>query len=159
MTDFATEPIDTALKDNRTITVPQEWLDILDISFIDSVQITLVDDKIAIHKPFIEFADDRTSRKVGDYSYIRSMNFTGVLLPPYLLRQLSISSGDKIVVSLEEHCIAVRKNAAPEPEEPAMPEPSMAFCCVCGMLFHTESGSKVLTKYICGNCVEVVKAL
>jgi hypothetical protein len=77
------------------------------------------------------------------------------------LDKLNISDGDEIDLELEENCISIRKNmdAKSQPAGIEKPEPIAGFCCVCGKLLYTESMLKVFKKYICHDCVDVVKAL
>ena len=81
-------------------------------------------------------------------------------MPPYLLQPLDIKNGDEINISLEENCIAVRKSTdfkSGVSELESKPELPMAFCCVCGKLLYTDGMKKFLVKYICHECVEVIK--
>lgn len=142
--------------DSNDIEIPLEWTSKLGFG-TGYVQITLVDDKIAIHKPTAASAKYKSSCKAGDNSYIRSFGLFSVKVPKQLLKQLGIESGCKADLTLEDNCVSIRKNtdAAPEISEP---EPIMAFCCVCGNLLYTDKGLvKVLSKYICNECVMLIK--
>jgi arsenate reductase len=128
---------------------------------IGFVQITLVDDKIVIHKPTAVGVEYTKPCKAGDNSVIRSIGLFNVRVPKQFLEALGIKSGDKIDLTREENCIEIRKRpdepVAPEPEPP---EPVMAFCCVCGRFHYTGQGVvKILSKYICHECIEAVKSL
>jgi arsenate reductase len=139
---------------------PWEWL--MSGNFGHSfTQITLVDDKIVIHKPTAVGVEYTKSCKVSDDSYIRSIRLFSVKVPNQFLEALGIKSGDKIDLTREENCIEIRKRPdEPIVPEPEPPEPIMAFCCVCGKFHYTENGLiKVSSKYICGECIEAVKAL
>ena len=151
--------ITVTVKSNE-IDIPMEW-SIEFESVPHDVQITLVDDRIVIHKPLNAAAEYTAPCKVDDNSYIRAFGLFSVKVPKQLLDRLNINVGDKIDLTLEEHCISFRKNTDAElsPSEIEPTEPMMAFCCVCGKLLHTESLLKVLNKYICLACVDVVKAL
>jgi len=157
------QTIKTVLEDNRNISIPLDWMNSLGFSIFGHAQLTLIDDKIVIHKPLGELAGCKSPRKVGDKSYIRKIDLVGVLLPPQLLRPLSINSGSKIVLTLEKNSVTIRKDTKVKPQtiEPgANLEPSMAFCCVCGELLYTENGlKKVLSQYICHACIELVTKL
>ena len=156
------EVITQALDESREIHIPFEWLLGLDFGMSGYVQITLAGDRIAIHKPTAPDAEYKSPRKVSDDSYIRSLRLFSVSIPKQLLEPLGIVGGDKITLTLEENCVSVSKYTEPEsqPAEPEQHEPIMAFCCICGSIRYTGSGlTKVLTKYICSNCVEIVKEL
>lgn len=148
------------LEDNRNIHIPLEWTTSLELGLFGYVQLTLVDDKIAIHKPLGEFAEVKAARKVGDGSYLRRLSIMDVLLPPQLMKPLDIKCGDSLVLSLEENCVAVRKDIEANTQTTdteGKPESTMAFCCVCGNLLYTENGlKKISSKYICHKCIELV---
>jgi hypothetical protein len=150
------------LKESREINIPFEWLLGLDLGMSGYVQITLAGDRIAIHKPTSPNVEYKSPRKVSDDSYIRSLRLFSVCIPKQLLDPLGIVGGDKITLALEENCVSIHKHTEPEsqPAEPEQREPIMAFCCVCGSFRYTGNGLiKVLTKYICSDCVEIVKEL
>ena len=149
------------MKDSNEIHFPFEWCvgEKLGHGF---VQITLVDDRIVIHKPLAADVKYTKPCKAGDNSYIRTLDFLGIRVPKQFFEKLAIESGDKIDVMLEDNCISIRKNLGipPEVSVPEPPEPIMAFCCVCGDLLYTEGSLvKVESKYICHGCIDIVKAL
>jgi hypothetical protein len=159
MTDaITTDTVTQTLPDSRSLDIP--W-----VGFGEThhAQITLIDDKIAVHKVLDENIEYKPPCKAGEDSYIRNIGLIGVTLPKILLEKLGIASGGEIDLSLEENCIVVRKRVSDEPlpaEPPEKPEPPMAICCVCGQIRYTANGmKKVEKKYICGDCVEAVKAL
>ena len=129
------------------------------------VQITLVDDKIAVHKPTAADVEYSAPCKVEDNSYIRSLSLFNVRVPKQFLQNLGINADDKVDLTLEENCISIRKHTDDDCDNPTLPEievknPIMAFCCVCGELLYTENALvKVASKYICHECVEFVKAI
>jgi arsenate reductase len=124
------------------------------------VQITLVDDKIAIHKPTAAGALYTKPCKAGDNSYIRSMRLFSVMVPKQFLKKLGIRDGDKADLTREDNCISIRKHPdEPKLPEPEPPDPIMAFCCVCGNLLYTDALTKVASKFICHECALAVKAL
>jgi arsenate reductase len=137
---------------------PWEWL--MSGNFGHSfTQITLVDDKIVIHKPAAVGVEYTKSCKVSDDSYIRAVRLFSVKVPNQFLEALGIKSGDKIDLTRKENCIEIRKRPG-EPIVPEPPEPVMAFCCVCGRFHYTGQGVvKIQSKYICHECIEAVKAL
>ena len=145
---------------SNDIHIPMEWSMGFDFSS-RYMQITLVDDRIVIHEPFDKDAKYIAPCKAGDDSYIRTLDFLGIKVPKRLLDKLNISKGDKIDLELESSCISVSKNADtdPQPSEIEKPEPIAGFCCVCGPLLYIESMNKVFKKYICHDCVEMVKSL
>jgi hypothetical protein len=153
------------ITDSNEIQIPEEWLSHLGLGFYGTrhVQITLVDDRIAIHKPTDIGVEYKSPCKVGDNSYIRSFLFYSVKIPPNLLKALDIKNGSSADLSLEENCVSIRKNTETKPMniEPELPEPLMAFCCVCGHLLYTaENGLvKVMQKYICHECIDRIKQL
>jgi len=155
----ALETMSIEVTDN-SINFPFEWIAHLDF---DSrfVQITLVDDRIAIHKPTAADVEYTKPCKAGDNSYIRSVSLFSIRVPKQFLEALGINMGDKADLTLEENCISIRNRPdEPEAAKPEPPEPVMAFCCVCGNLRYTGQGIvKVLSKYICHECVGIVKAL
>jgi hypothetical protein len=124
-------------------------------------QITLVDDRIAVHAPTAVDVKYTKPCKVDDNSVIRAWGLFSVRVPQKFLETIGIRNGDKADLEREENCILIRKHpeepVAPEPEPP---EPSMAFCCVCGQIHYTGQGVvKVKTKYICHECIDAVKTL
>jgi arsenate reductase len=124
------------------------------------VQITLVDDRIAIHKPTAAGAPYTKPCKAGDDSYIRSMRLFSVMAPKQFLEKLGIRDGDKADLTREDNCISIRKHPEePKPPEPEPPDPIMAFCCVCGNLLYTDGLVKISSKFICHECVDAIKAL
>ena len=149
------------MKDSNEIKMPFDW------SWLNGfgsrfMQITLVDDRIVIHEPTAADVEYTKPCKVDDNSYIRTFGLFSIKVPPKFFQMLDIKSGDKIDMTLEENCVSIRKNtdAVPEIIEPEPPEPIMAFCCVCGGFRYTGQGlSKILSKYICSECVEIVRAL
>ena len=145
---------------SNDIAIPMEWS--MGIGFMThDVQITLVDDRIVIHKPLNTGVQYTAPCKVDDNSYIRSFGLLSVKVPKQLLNKLNIKDGDTIDLTLEENCISIRKNTDIEPPsvEPEPAEPIMAFCCVCGNLLYTEVLVKLAPKYICPNCINHVKML
>jgi len=147
---------------SRDIKIPYEWFERLGFGLFDYAQLSLVDDKIAVHKPVDVEGTTNTARKISDTSYIRRIDFvSGVRPPDKLLRPLDIKDGDKVDVTFEENHLAIRKHPnEPIVPEPGPPEPQLAFCCVCGQLLYTrQSLVKVQSKYICHDCIDVVKAL
>ena len=155
------DTITIELTDSNEISLPYEWM--LNFGFgFGYVQITLVDDKIAIHKPTATDVKYKAPCKVGENSFIRSLSLFSVRVPKQLLRLLSINDDDKVDLTLEENCITIRKHSDDEPALPEVesPEPLLAFCCVCGSLLYTENSLiKVGLKYICHKCIELVKSL
>ena len=150
----------TEVINSNDIHIPMEWS--MRFSFASRyMQVTLVDDRIVIHEPFDKDAKYTAPRKAGDDSYIRTLDFLGIKVPKRLLDKLNINDGDKIDLELEENCISIRKNKDidPQPAEIEKPEPIAGFCCVCGRLLYIESMNKVFKKYICHDCVEMVKSL
>ena len=150
----------TATVDSNEIKVPMEWT--MGLGFLSHyVQITLVDDRIVIHNPLDAAAKYTAPCTVSDDSYIRALGLLDVKIPKQLLDRLDIKTGGKMDMALEENCISIRKNTDVElqPAEIEKPEPIAGFCCVCGKLLYTESILKVFKKYICHDCVDVVKAL
>ena len=124
--------------------------------------ITLIDDRIVIHEPTAVDVVYKGPCKAGDNSYIRSLGLFSVRVPKQLLLQLEINDGDKADLTLEENCILIRKHIENEPTLPAIEarEPLMAFCCVCGNLLYTKNALvKVISKYICHECVKLVKSV
>ena len=166
LTEMASVPdaITVEIKDANTISFPFEW--IINLGFeCGYVQITLVDDRIAIHKPTAADVVYKGPCKVGDNSFIRSLGLFSVRIPKQLLLKLEINDGDRADLTLEENCISIRKHTENEPTLPVIEaievrEPLMAFCCVCGDLLYTGNALvKVASKYICHECVELVKSL
>lgn len=163
LTDMASIPdeITIGITDSNTINFPFEWC--INLGFVnDYVQVTLVDDRIAIHKPTADDVMYKAPCKVGDNSYIRSLGLFSVRVPKQLLLLLEIKDGDKADLTLEENCISIRKHKENDPSIPDIEtrEPLMAFCCVCGNLLYTENALvKVASKYICHECVEHVKSM
>ena len=124
------------------------------------VQITLVDDRIAIHKPTATGATYTKPCKAGDNSYIRSMRLFSVMVPQQFLEKLGIRDGDKADLTREDNCISISRHPdEPKPTEPEQPDPIMAFCCVCGGLLYTNGLVRISSKFICPECVDAVKAL
>jgi hypothetical protein len=160
---FMTGPITQEINESRDIFLPFEWFFDLGFDSLSYAQLTLTGDRIAIHKPTDPNIEYKSPRKAGPGSYIRRISLFSVRLPKQLLEPLGIKGGDKIDLSLEENCIAIRKhidNNEPELAEPKPPEPELAFCCVCGSLLYTENGLvKISSKYICCDCIEAVKSL
>ena len=162
MLDMASVPdaITVEITDN-TIDFPFEWF--INLGFESGyVQVSLVDDRIAIHKPTAADVVYKGPCKAGDNSYIRSLGLFSVRVPKQFLLKLEISDGDKADLTLEENCISIRKHKENDPSIPDIEtrEPLMAFCCVCGNLLYTENALvKVFLKYICHECVELVKSI
>ena len=128
-----------------------------DIKF---VQITLVDDRIAIHRPTATGVEYTNPCKAGDNSYIRSISLFSVLVPKQFLEKLGIYDGGKADLTREDNCISIRKHPdEPKLPEPEPPDPIMAFCCVCGKLLYTNGLVKISSKFICHECIDTVKAL
>jgi len=124
------------------------------------VQITLVDDRIAIHEPTAVGVEYTKPCKAGDNSYIRSMGLFGVKVPKQFLETLGIRDGGKADLTREENCVSIRKHPdEPEVPEPDPPDPIMAFCCICDNLLYTDGLTKISSKFICDKCVEAVKLL
>ncbi|GHV40607.1 hypothetical protein FACS189490_06040 [Clostridia bacterium] len=128
------------------------------------VQITLVDDHIAIHEPTAVGVKYTKPCKVDDNSVIRSFGLFDVKVPKKFLEALDIHDGDRADLTRENNCVTLRKHPNEpivlEPEPPEPPEPRLAFCCVCGRFHYTGQGViKVLSKYICHECIDVVKSL
>ena len=146
---------------SNEIDFPFEWL--ISLGFKHSyAQITLVDDRIAIHKPTAADIEYKKPCKAGENSYIRSLCLFGVKVPKQFFQLLGIKIGDKLDLSLEKNCISIRKSPDDKPTLPKTekPEPLIAFCCVCGDLLYTDNGLiKVSSKYICHRCVELVKSI
>jgi arsenate reductase len=147
------------ITDNH-INLPMEWTWSGNYGY-DYTQITLVDDYIAIHTPTAVDVEYTKPCKAGDNSYIRSIDFLGVRVPKKFLEALGIREGDKADLTREDNCISIRKHLdEPVIPEPEPPEPMMSFCCVCGALRYTGQGIvKVLSKHICRECIEIVRAL
>ena len=158
--DRVNDTITMELTDSRDISIPMEWLEAVGFDLLGYAQLTLIDDRVAIHKPAAADAKYERACKLPDGSYIRRIDFLGVRLPPQLLGPLGISAGEKIDLTLEENCVSIRKNTDGSESEPEPPEPIISVCCVCGSLRYTENGLiKVASKYICHGCIELVKAL
>ena len=155
-----TDKMTIEMSDANDINFPFEWLVQLEFG-TGYVQITLVGDRIVIHKPTATDVSYTKPCKVGENSYIRSMRLFNVRVPKQLFEMLHIASGDKIDLLLEKNCISIRKspNGEAEQQKPETPEPIMALCCVCGELLYTEGLVKVAARYICRDCIDVVKAL
>ena len=149
------------VKESREIHIPLEWKEKLGIGFFSYAQLTLVDDRIAIHKPTAAGVEYKAACKISDDSYIRRIDIIGIRIPSQLFKPLGINSGDKVDLILEENCISIRKNTDIEslPIDTEPPEPIMAFCCVCGNLLYTEGLVKIAKKHICHECIETVKTL
>jgi len=150
---------------SNEIDFPFEWPIKLGLGS-DYVQITLVDDRIAIHKPTAADVEYKAPCKAGENSYIRTLRLFSVAVPKQFLQQLDINAGDKADLTLEENCISIRKHINDEPAGDAtLPavearEPIMAFCCICGRLSYTGNALvKVESKYVCPECIELVKLL
>ena len=158
-----TDTVTIEMTNSNNINFPFEWLIDLDIGH-GYVQITLVDDRIVIHKPTAPNVVYTAPCKVGDNSYIRSLGLFSVRIPKQLLSQLGIKDGDKVDLALEENCISISKHMS---EDSAGGEsiseahdPLMAFCCVCAHFLYTENALvKVASKYICHECTELVKSI
>lgn len=159
--DSVPDSITTEMTDSNEIYFPFEWLSALDFER-RYVQITLIDDRIAVHKPTDPDAEYKAPCKVDDNSYIRSLSLFSVRVPKQFLQALGINPNDKVNLTLEENCISIRKHTedapiiVPEAEES---EPLLAFCCVCGRLLYTTTLVKVASKYMCNECVELVKSI
>jgi hypothetical protein len=158
------ETITIDITDSNEIEIPLEWLERLRFGMYGAryVQITLVDDRIVIHKPLTAGVEYNAPCKAGDDSYIRSIGLFNVKIPKQFFKQIGLEDGGKADLILEDNCVLIRKNkdVAPIIPEPEPLEPIMAFCCVCGHLLYTGGGIvRVLEKYICHRCVELVKAL
>ena len=149
----------TQVVNSNEIILPMEWA--WKFEFASGfAQITLVDDRIVIHNPLNTAVEYTAPCKVDNDSYIRTFSLFSVKVPKQLLDRLNISIGDKIDISLEEHGISFRKNIDTEQlSETQQIEPIAGFCCVCGKLLYTESMLRVLKKYICPDCVDLVKTL
>ena len=151
-----------AIMESNEIHIPFEWLVSLEFG-MGYVQISLVDDRIVIHKTIAADIKYTSPCKVSDNSYVRSLRLFSVTVPKQLLEQLDINKGDRVDLTLEENCISIRKNidVEQEPEITHPTEPIMTFCCVCGKLLYTQNGLVKVsaTKYICRDCIEIVKAL
>ena len=149
----------TVIVESNEINIPMEWS--MGLGFVShNVQITLIDDRIVIHKPLDTTAKYTAPCKAGDDSYIRLFDLLGVKVPKQLLDKLNIAIGDKIDMVLEENCVSFRKNTDAEPLLEVEPtDPPLAFCCVCGKFLYTEGLAKVFSKYICDSCISAVKAL
>ena len=91
------------------IDFPFEWILSFDLG-TKYVQVTLVDDKIAIHKPTAKGVEYTKPCKAGENSYIRAMNLFTVRVPERFLESLGISDGGKADLTREENCIAIRKH-------------------------------------------------
>jgi hypothetical protein len=164
-TDFNPESdtITVKMDDCNEISFPFGW--VIELGFeIGYVQVTLVDDRIVIHKPTTADIEYKAPCKAGEDSYIRKLSLFSVRIPKLLLQKLGITYGDKVDLTLEENCMSIRKNMGEEPVLPVvdleMPEPVMAFCCVCGNFYYTENGLvKVAAKYICHDCIDLVKSM
>ena len=157
------DTITIEMTDSNNINFPFEWLAELDFGY-GYVQITLVDNKIAIHKPTAANVEYNAPCKAGDNSYIRSLGLFSVRVPKQLLLQLDIKDGDKADLTLEENCISISKHISDNFEAPVSvseaQDPLLAFCCVCAKLLYTENLLvKVASKYICRECVELVKSI
>jgi hypothetical protein len=143
------------MTESNDIKFPLEWCMEHWLDASRFVQISLVDDRIAIHKPTAADVEYNKPCKVGDNSYIRVFKLFSVNVPKQFFEKLGIKSGDKIDLLLEDNCMSIRKVLPLVP-----PEPIMAFCCVCGHLLYTENSLvKVSSKYICRECLDIVKAL
>ena len=166
LTDMASVPNEKTveIRDSNNINFPFEWLVNLNMGS-GFVQITLVDDKIAVHKPTIADVEYNAPCKVANNSYIRSLSLFNVRVPKQFLQKLGINADDKADLTLEENCISIRKHIDDDRDAPAfsaneVKNPLMAFCCVCGELLYTENALvKVASKYICHECVELVKSI
>ena len=153
------------MTDSNAIHFPIEWF--MERDYMHGyAQISLVDDRIAIHKPLAADVEYKAPCKVDENSYIRSFGLFDVRVPKQFLQKLGLNPGDKADLTLEENCISIRKHlyderADYEPAPPAITprDPIMAFCCVCGDLLYTDTLVKVSSKYICHECVELVKSL
>jgi arsenate reductase len=144
---------------SNDIHFPWEWLMHGDFGR-HFTQITLLDGKIAIHKPTAADVEYTKPCKIDDSSCIRAVSLFSIKVPKQFFESLGIRDGDKADLMREDNCISIRKH----PDEPTVPEPEpsepiMAFCCVCGDLLYTEGLVKVSSKYICRECIELVKTL
>jgi hypothetical protein len=154
-----TQTVMEIVQDNRDIALPQEWLEQLGFEwFWEYTQLTLVDDKIAVHKPTAPGVKYERACKIGDGSYIRRLNFNKIRPPDVLTRPLGIAVGDKVDLSLEENCVAIRKHTETDTVQEIKPEPEFAFCCICGRILYTQWMKKILTKYVCDDCAALVKS-
>lgn len=153
--------ITTEIKESREISIPSEWKEHIGIGLFGYAQLTLVDDRIAIHKPTAVDAKYERACKISDDSYIRRIDIVSVRIPAQLIKPLGINSGDKVDLLLEKNCISIRKNISEETpaSQSETPEPAMAFCCVCGNLLYAEGLNRIAKKHICHGCVEAVKSL
>jgi len=71
--DIVPDTMTTEMTDSNVIYFPFEWY--ISLGFGSGyVQITLVDDRIAIHKPTNADVEYKAPCKVGDNSYIRSFS-------------------------------------------------------------------------------------
>ncbi|GHU93333.1 hypothetical protein FACS1894208_02670 [Clostridia bacterium] len=161
LTEMASVPstVTVDITDNH-IVLPMEWT-LRGGYGRHYTQITLVDDYIAIHRPTTIGVEYTKSCKIDDNSCIRAIDLLGVKVPKQFLEKLGIKIGDKADLTREDNCISIRKRPdEPIVPEPELPEPIMAFCCVCGDLLYTGNGLvKVSSKYICRDCIEAVKLL
>jgi arsenate reductase len=145
---------------DNNINLPMEWT--LSGNYGHNyTQITLVDNYIAIHTPTAVDVEYTKPCKIDDNSVIRSIGLFDVRIPKKFLEVLGIHEGDKADLKREDNCISIRKHPnEPIIPEPEPPEPIMSFCCICGALRYTGQGIiKVLSKHICHECIEIVKAL
>jgi hypothetical protein len=150
------------MTETNEIHFPIEWCMWSWCSSSHFVQISLVDDRIVLHKPTATDVEYNKACKVSDNSYIRTLKIFSVCVPKQFFEKLGIKCGDKIDLTLEDNCTSIRKNTdiIPEILPPVPREPIMAFCCVCGQLLYTgNSLVKVSSKYICRKCIDIIKAL
>ena len=144
---------------SNDIHFPFEWMISGDYGH-SFTQITLVDDRIVIHKPTAVGVEYTKPCKAGDNSYIRSIGLFNVRVPKQFLEKLGILDGDKADLTREDNCISIRKHPdEPKLPEPEPPDPIMAFCCICGDLLYTSGLTKMSSKFICHECVDAVKSL
>jgi len=167
-TEFFAESGDTSVPDVQTIemtdsneiNIPFEWIIRFDLNILGYVQITLVDDRILIHKPTVTDVTYKGPCKAGENSYIRSLHLFSVLVPRRFLKMLNVNNGDKIDLKLEENCVSICKhvNDKSELNELKASELFLAICYLCGRVFNTDGLAKIESKYICPKCVEIIKA-
>lgn len=138
--DNLLQTVTIELTDSNNIHFPFEWFTNLNIGF-GYVQITLVGNRIVIHKPTVANVKYNAPCKAGENSYIRSLNLFSIRVPKQLLLQLDIKDGDKADLILEENCISIYKHIGDNSEAPVSEaqDPLMAFCCVCTKLLYTEN--------------------
>lgn len=147
----------TVALDKNSVGIPFEWVAGSNLSG-SFVQLTLVDDRIVIHRPTDTERKYIKSHKINETTYIRSFGLFDINIPIRLLIALKVRIGDKVDLKLEDDHISIRRHM--EKPEPSKPEQLLAFCCICGNIHYTGEGlTKVLSKYICHDCAEAVKKI